>query len=107
MVRSALSVDVASKPAVITTYTIPILFIQQIEEDNMVNPLRATEYMNSRLFPELNKRLDQAPGLSRTLGIVQVSIFGCTAASACLSALELHKNTIVVLAFSAACTSGK
>jgi hypothetical protein len=72
------------------------------DTDDLLTPLRAQQYMQCRLLPELAKRHAAAPKWSRLLQAIQLVVLGCTSAAAMLAAMELQRYIAVVLACSSA-----
>jgi len=70
--------------------------------DNRVSKLRAQQFLDWRLIPELEKRRKSTPKWENLLNVTQFIIFFCSSITAFLAAVDQTGYIAVVLAFAAA-----
>jgi len=79
------------------------LWVRKWEDgvDNRVSKLRAQQFLDWRLIPELEKRRKEAPRWEFWLNVSQFTIFFCSSITAFLAAFDFTEYIAVVLAFAA------
>jgi len=70
--------------------------------DNRVSKLRAQQFLDWRLIPELEKRRKATPKWEFWLNVSQFTIFFCSSITAFMAAVDATEYIAVVLAFAAA-----